>query len=290
MVHKRIFLLTGDFFGNKVPYYSIKFYNIELYPMSIQSLNRAIAILNMFRNTRSPLGISEIAHALGLAKTTIHGLVSTLEENGFLQQDPSSRKYRLGFTLFELGAIQTANLEINQRAIQPLQKLADTVNVMCRLAVWDRDSILITMNLPPRGNESLSRQFGPRLPAYCTALGKAMLAHMPESEIVEYLQRTELIPYTPNTITDRKALLEDLSLAAKRGYSLSNQEVLSHQVGLGAPVFNDAKQVVGAVSLRLDPENIDTELMFNTAGKLVRTAQQISQDMGFVPVEMRRKG
>ena len=117
-----------------------------------------------------------------------------------------------------------------------------------------------------------------------------MLAHMPDREITGYLNRTEMIAYTPNTITDPKTLQKDLILTRKRGYSMSKEEILLHQVGLGAPVFSDAKQVVGAVSLRLDPENLDTDFLTSSAGKLVRTAQQISQDMGFVPVEMRRSG
>jgi DNA-binding IclR family transcriptional regulator len=139
--------------------------------MQIQSLERAIGILNLFRNSRRPLGISEMAEKLGLAKTTVHGLASTLEKNGFLLKDTASRKYRLGFALFELGSLQMADLEINQRVFQPLHRLADQYDRLCRAAIWDCGSILATMTAQPQGHETTSRQFGPRLPGYCRALG-----------------------------------------------------------------------------------------------------------------------
>ena len=115
--------------------------------MRIQSLERAISILNLFRSTRNTLGISDMAKALNLAKTTVHGLVSTLEINGFLTKDTSTRKYRLGFALFELGTIQAAGLEINQRAFYPLRELSNEIHRLCRAAIWDRGSVIVTIVL-----------------------------------------------------------------------------------------------------------------------------------------------
>ena len=155
--------------------------------MRIQSLERAISILNLFRSTRNPLGISEMAQALNLAKTTVHGLVSTLEMNGFLKKDAATRKYRLGFALFELGSIQAADLEINQRAFFPMRELSNKIDRLCRVAIWDRGSVIVTMTVQPQGHEITARQFGARLPGYCTALGKAILANMDESEQKSYL-------------------------------------------------------------------------------------------------------
>ena len=248
--------------------------------MRIQSLDRAIGILNLFRNTRNPIGISEMATSLNLAKTTVHGLVSTLEQNGFLLKDTATRKYRLGFALYELGSIQMSQLEINQHAALPLQSLANQLNRVCRVAIWDRNSILVTTNFMPQGHESTSRQFGPRLPGYCTALGKAILANLPASELSHYLDQTELIAYTPYTITDRGLLEEDLQGVKTRGFSISNQEVLLHQVGLGAALLGAGGKVAGAISTRLDIDELDAEFMKNAADLLVRAANQISLDLG----------
>ena len=257
--------------------------------MRIQSLERAISILNLFRSTRNSLGISEMAGALNLAKTTVHGLVSTLEINGFLKKDAATRKYRLGFALFELGSIQAADLEINQRAFYPLRKLSNEINRLCRAAIWDRGSVIVTMTVQPQGHELTTRQFGPRLPGYCTALGKAILANMSESERLAYLDETDLIAYTPNTINDRQSLVEDLVQTRARGYSISRMEILPHQAGLGAPVLDISGRAMGAISTRLNVEDLDTDYMTTTAEHLMRTAHQISMDIGYQPVNMNQR-
>ncbi|MGD8294766.1 MAG: IclR family transcriptional regulator [Desulfobacterales bacterium] len=252
--------------------------------MRIQSLERAISILNLFRSTRNPLGISEMAQALNLAKTTVHGLVSTLERNGFLKKDTTTRKYRLGLSLFELGTIKAADLEINQRAFYPLRKLSNDINRLCRVAIWDRESVVVTMTVQPQGHEITARQFGPRLPGYCTALGKAVLANMFEPELAAYLDKTDLIAYTPNTISNRRLLAEDLNQTKIRGYSISRMEILPYQAGLGAPVMDISGMAVGAVSTRLNAGDLDTDFMMTAAGELMRTAHQLSVDMGYQPV------
>ena len=254
--------------------------------MRIQSLDRAIGILNLFRNTRNSIGISEMAAALDLAKTTVHGLVSTLEQNGFLLKDAATRKYRLGFALYELGSIQMSHLEINQRAASPLQNLANQLNRICRVAIWDRYSIMVTMTVQPQGHESTIRQFGPRLPGYCTALGKAILANLPSSDLAQYLDQTDLTAYTPNTIIDRQLLEDDLRSVKERGFSISDQEVLLHQVGLGAPVLSTGGEVAGAISTRLGVDELDTDFMKNAAVGLMRTANEISLEMGYQPMDM----
>lgn len=230
-----------------------------------------------------------MAASLDLAKTTVHGLVSTLEKNGFLLKDTRVRKYRLGFALYELGSIQVADLEVNQRAFLPLRQLANVTNMICRVGIWDRNAVIVTMTAQPQGHESTTRQIGPRLPGYCTALGKAVLANMPDSEIEDYLDEIELIAYTPNTITDRKDLEEDLVRTREQGYSISRAEILPHQIGLGAPVLNAGGRVIGSISASLNAEDLETDVLNTTAGHLMRTAHQISLDTGYQPMEMNKR-
>lgn len=230
-----------------------------------------------------------MAASLDLAKTTVHGLVSTLEKNGFLLKDTRIRKYRLGFALYELGSIQVADLEVNQRAFLPLRQLANVTNMICRVGIWDRNAVIVTMTAQPQGHESTTRQIGPRLPGYCTALGKAVLANMPDSEIEDYLDEIELIAYTPNTITDRKDLEEDLVRTREQGYSISRAEILPHQIGLGAPVLNAGGRVIGSISASLNAEDLETDVLNTTAGHLMRTAHQISLDTGYQPMEMNKR-
>lgn len=254
--------------------------------MRIQSIDRAVAILNLFRNGRSALSLMEIAAALGIAKTTVHTIVKTLEYNGLLHQDMHSKKYSLGFALFELGTIQAANLVINRNASKPMHTLANETDAVCRLAIWDADTVFVTMTVFPQGQNAQFRQLGPRLPVYCTALGKAMLAHMPSKKLDHYLENTHLSSYTMYTITDKTLFLEDLHLSKKRGYSVSNREILLHQVGIGAPIFNEDGSVIGAVSLNLNAEEMTDDRIEKTAPRLLRTTYEISAEMGYQPLSV----
>lgn len=226
-----------------------------------------------------------MARELGLVKTTVYGLVSTLENNGFLQKDIKTRRYRLGFALFELSSIQMDGLEINQRAGVPLQKLSDNVNRLCHVAIWDRDSIILTMVAQPHGQKSMGRQIGPRLPGYSTGLGKAILANMSESEQKEYLDNTELVAFTPKTITDKKAFVKELNQIRIQGYSISRNETLPNQSGVAAAVFKSDGQIAGAISVRLNNKDLDTTLMSEAIELLIETAADISSDMGYRPLE-----
>jgi DNA-binding IclR family transcriptional regulator len=252
--------------------------------MRIQSIDRAVAILNLFRDGRGSLSLAEIASAMGLAKTTIHTIVQTLVYHGFLHQDIYNKKYSLGFSLFELGTVQAANLEINRIASRPLHDLANQTGSYCRLAIWDSDTVFITMTVHPLGKDSVSRSLGPRLPAYCTGLGKAMLAHMPQSAIDAYLAKTELQPYTKYTIIDKTRFKEDLALSRSRGYAVSHRETLLHQIGVAAPIYNGDGNVIAAASVQLHPEETDDALIENRASRLLRATYTISVDLGYQPL------
>ena len=145
------------------------------------------------------------------------------------------------------------------------------------------------MNVHPQGHEITTRQFGPRLPGYCTALGKAILANKSDSELNAYLEEINLIAYTPNTIKRPAVVVEDLIQIRTRGYSIGRMEILPHQAGLGAPVLDISGRAMGAISTRLNVEDLDTDFMNATAGHLMRTAHQISMDMGYQPQAMNQR-
>lgn len=262
--------------------------NSERIMVRIQSIDRAVAILNLFKSSRSAMSLGEIAAGMGMAKTTIHTIVKTLEHHGLLNQDAHTKKYTLGFTLYELGMLQASNLEINRIASRPIHILANDTGSYCRVALWDSGTVFVTLTVHPYGKESPSRQIGPRLPAYCTALGKAMLAHMPDRMIEAFFEETELAAYTPYSITDKDALVKDLEKTRKRGYSISNRETLIHQIGVAAPIFSEKGNVIAAASVQLDPENTTESVIDKKASRLLRTTYEISSELGYVPVSLSR--
>lgn len=246
----------------------------------IQSVYRAIQILGLFSFAVPRLGISEISRSLDLPKGTVQNLVRTLTGEGFLQQDVETRRYQLGLKIYELGVILAGSLEINQKASTPAHQLAQRTQRLVRVAILDNDSALITLDAYPRSQPFLFRQFGPRAPLYCTALGKALLAFWDQDEFETYLKRVELIAYTSNTITKKNHLLAELRETRSRGYSINREEHFLARAAIGAPIFGRAEYPAASMCLIVDPKQIKGEKMEELSKEVMRTAYEISQFMG----------
>ena len=251
--------------------------------MVIQSIHRAMQVLSLFTLSTPRLGISEMSRALNLHKATVQGLVKTLEGEQFLQQDQETRKYQLGLRLYELGYLKAISLEINQRASNPIYELAKRLQSLVHIAILQEDSAIITLDSYPRSEPFLSRQFGPRIPLYCTALGKVFLAFMEQGEIEAYLEQTELFAYTPNTIVEKDRLLEEIEETRKRGYSINLEEHLLNRAAIGAPIFGKDKGIEASISLVRDPRDIMGEQLKEVAKEVIDTALEISRLMGYFP-------
>ena len=207
--------------------------------------------------------------------------MSTLEQQGFLQQNQETQKYGVGSKLFELGMVYAGNLEINAKASRQVHALANRTGLNARIGIWDHGSVLITLLALPKAEDSLSQQIGPRVPAYCSAIGKALLAFLEPDEMELYLRETELVRHTRSTIVTARELLEDLEQTRVRGYSISREEMIPGLVALGAPVFGRSKRVVGAISISDPPGILTDEQLERLGDELLRTAAEISQKMGF---------
>jgi DNA-binding IclR family transcriptional regulator len=249
--------------------------------MTIQSVKRATDIISLFSSSRTSLGITQIAAALNLNKATAWGLVTTLEKQGFLQQDPDTQKYSVGPKLFELGMVYVGSLEINAKASRLVHGLASRTGFNARVGIWDGDSVLITLLALPKAEDSLSHQIGPRVPAYCSGVGKALLANLEPDTLENYLRVTELARHTRATIVTAEKLLKDLEKTRERGYSISSEEMIPGIAALGAPIFGRKKGLAGAISISGPPSALLGKQMGKLADELMYTAAEISREMGY---------
>lgn len=241
-------------------------------------------MLLLFNQNRPTLGITEISHDLGLAKGTVHGLVRTLAKAGFLQQDPESRKYRLGLKIYELGMILASTLEITDKAPGPTSQLAKRTGLVAKVAIWDGNSALLVLHIDPRAHALFTHQIGPSIPGYCSALGKAILAHLKPGDLDAYFDRTPLTPYTGTTIVDRKALMADLEETRQKGYSVDREETVLGCECIGAPIAGRGGGVEAAISLSGSVEQLfpeQAEKREAVVKQLLIAAGQISRALGY---------
>src|SRR3954449_2856793 len=180
-----------------------------------QSLERGLAVLSAFRSGRPLLGISELGREVGLSRSTTHRYVATLATLGYLQQDAVTRKYRLGPRVLDLGFSAINSMELREISVPHLQQLSDETGYTVNMAVLDgSDVVYIERCRSSRQGQrdiDLNLHVGSRLPAYCTSMGKVLLAFLPDEERTALLDQIELSPRGPNTLTARRALLEELA-------------------------------------------------------------------------------
>ena len=209
------------------------------------------------------------------------GLVTTLERQQFLQQDAATRKYGVGPKLFELGMVYVGGLEINAKGARHAQGLADRTKLDARIGVWDGGTVLITYLAVPRSEDHISHQIGPRVPAYCSAIGKALLANLEPARLKEYLRGVDLQRHTRDTIVSREALRADLEETRKRGYSISREEMIPGLAALGAPIFGRNRELVGGISISEAPRIVLGKRLERFGYELCCAASDISREMGF---------
>lgn len=215
---------------------------------SVKSLSRALKVLECFSVEQPELGITEIATKLGMQKSTIHNILSTFQQNGYIVQDPKTSKYYLGVKVLHLGYIVNHHLGLRDVFLPYLHKIANAAREVCYLGVLDQQEVLYIEAVYPSGSQQTRNILGERAPLYCTALGKAMLAFMPP-ERQEAVLSGEFEAFTPYTIISPDRLKVNLEEIRLNGYAVDDME---HEFGIrcvAIPVFSSDRQVMAAVSV-----------------------------------------
>jgi len=191
----------------------------------IHSVENTFSLLEVLADNGLELGIAELCKKISLPKGTVHRLLGTLKNLGYIEQNPQNRKYRLTIKIFNLGATVTDRVGLVQ-IIPYMKKLSLKFNETVNLAILDRDEITYLYSVGSDNTLKLDLRIGSHQPAYCAAGGKVLLAYLSEQELDGYLQRVKLESYTPYTITSKEYLKKDLKLIRERGYSFVNEEYM----------------------------------------------------------------
>ena len=213
--------------------------------MPIQSVRRAIAILREFSVDEPELGVTELSERLGLHKSTVHRLLTSLLRGGLVRRVPTSRKYRLGIGLTELGYTAIHNQALLQVAHPYVHYLADALGESASLAVRDGDETLIVLQARSPDLRASVRWVA-RAPLYCTSTGRIFLAHMPEKELSRFLEK-ELAPRTPMTITDPVELRAELERVREEGFATSFEEYEEGTNSVAVPIRRPDGTVIAAL-------------------------------------------
>lgn len=257
-----------------------------------QSLERGLMILSVFSEGRPVLGIADIAREVDLNKSTTFRYVATLAKLDYLQQDPDTKKYSLGSRVVDLGFAAINSMEITRIAARHLQALSDETGYTVSMAVLDGpDIVYVDRRRSGRSGAfgmELNLHVGSRLPAYCTAMGKVLLAHRDPSALKVVLDRTDLARRGPKTITAREQLMSTLVRVRRTDLAVNDEELAPGLRSVAAPVRDRSGSVVAAVSIsvHLSTWNASIEaIMARLEPPLHRTVAEISHRLGFRPAD-----
>lgn len=246
-----------------------------------QSLERGLAVLSAFTPDRPDLGISELARKLDLTRSTTHRYVATLTTLGYLQQDDSTRKYRLGPRVLDLGFSVLGSLGLREIAAPHLRRLTDATGHTSNLAIRDDTDVILIDRVRgrpgPYHHLEFSLHVGSRIPAYCSATGKALLAFLPRPDLERILDRTDLVQRGPRTLTDKRALLAELEQVRRTGIATNDEELDSALRSIASPVLTRSGEVVAAVNVAIPWSPVAmTELVSRLGPTVQATADQIA--------------
>jgi len=227
-----------------------------------QSLERGLAILGCFTPRHPVLGIADMANRLGMSRSTTHRYVITLQALGYLEQG-ASRKYRLGLRVTDLGMSALNSTGLREHAHPYLEELRQRTTYTTSLGILDGTDLIYVDRVHSfrrgHGKTDLDLHTGSRLPAYCTAMGKLLLANLPDTEQRGLIAQMKLTKRGPHTITRKKALRDELDEISIAGFAVDDQELAADLYAIAAPVRNDARDVVAAINLSAPSSIISLE-------------------------------
>ncbi len=247
---------------------------------TVQSIDRALSIVEALAGEKDGLGVTEISMRVGLHKSTVHRLLSALGERGYVEQR-SGGAYRLGMKIVELSSLYLNQVELKTEAQPYLRRLLQLTKQPVHLAMLEGLEIIYIDKIETIHSIRMYSQIGRRSPALCTASGKALLSGLPDAELCEKIRGTKLPTYTSRSITDPEALIKEIRLIRQRGWSRDDQE---HEPGIrciAAPIYDYRGNIVAAVSTSGLKQIITPARDEEIAGFVMDAAHSISQRMGY---------
>lgn len=241
---------------------------------------RVLRILEEIAKSEDGIGVTELANRLELNKSTVYRFLATLEEEQYLEQQETTKKYQSGIKLFEL-ASRIVNQVDWTKDIRPfLVDLKDRVNETVHLGIIDNGEVVYIDKVECERSIRMYSRVGKRAPVYCTGVGKAILAFLSKEKQANIIKNIDYTKFTASTIIDDSDLNKEIKIIRAQGFALDREE---HESGVNcaaAPIFTHDGQVLGGISIAGPSSRVDEENLFELAAEVKETAQLISRRLG----------
>lgn len=248
----------------------------------VESVKRAFSILYCFSLDRPELGVTEISRELGVHKSTVSRLLSTLENERVVNRNPETGRYRLGVGLLELSGLVTLHADLRRVARPLMNQLAQLTEETVNLAVLEGDEAVNIEHITPLGRRVMNIGWvGRRTPLHASSTGKVLMAYLPRSELEAILQEP-LDKFTEHTLVELSEIHAEMTLIREQGYASGLEELEIGLNAVAAPIHNHTGRVIAAINTagpayRLSKERIEEEV----AQLVVDYTKRISHEFGY---------
>jgi DNA-binding IclR family transcriptional regulator len=247
----------------------------------IASLEKGIKIMELLADQKA-LTVTAVAAALDINRAGSHRFLATLRDLGYVEKREDNR-YQLTHRILEMGMKVAGRSGILQEARPFMQEISNAFKETVNLGFWDGKDILHLDKIDSLEILRIDAPLGSRTPAYCTALGKAILAHLPPQELSAYFSRTRLVPHGPNTIVSKKKLREDLKKACRQGYALDDEELAEGLRCIAAPIFDYTGRSRYALSISSPIMRMPMDKVDKIQMKIKEVCRRLSIRLGYQP-------
>ena len=256
------------------------------YMTNLENTNKGVLahvceILDCFSQERTDLGVREVARLANLSTSTTGRLLQEMKERGILQQNPESKTYSMGIRLLNWSGVYLATLDIRAIAMPIMTELQQMSQETISLYIVDGTDRVCVERLESPQNVRIVARLGLRLPLYAGSAGKVILAFLNEEKQEAILNNAPLQPFTKHTITDVKALREELETIRKKGYSYSHGEWIQDASGVAAPIMVQIELVIGALTLSGPTQRFKQDVIEKYGREAIIAAMDISRQMGY---------
>ena len=261
-------------------------YKTDRSPYKVQVLDRALAALAILANRSSESSLVELCAELRLHKSTVHRLMMVLEQHRLVVKNPETGRYRLGLKLFELGSKALDGIDLRGRARPYLDRLQQQFGETVFFCILDDGQVFYVEKVESQQSVRTACTVGSRAPAYCTAVGKAMLAELSDAEVSTIVRRWGLKAVTPNTITTAAALKSELRTVRSRGYAIDDEEKEQGLRCVSAAVRGHSGKLFAAMSISGPAFRMTKERIPEVGHAVMRAANELSAELGYEGVSL----
>lgn len=248
---------------------------------SVQSIERALDIIEALAVKEEGIGLTDLADCTGLHKSTAYRIISTLVKRGYIEKTHDGN-YKIGLKLIEAVSCYINSLELQTEARPYVAQITAHLGLTSHLGVLDGDKVVYIEKMDVVSSVKMYSQIGLRMHAYCSSLGKCLLANYSKEQLYAIMGNAGFTRFTPNTITGIDELYREINKVRKQGWAMDDGEYEEDHRCIGAPIYDYRGDIIAAISASGDKSLLTDDKIEDVAAYVKKTALEISKGMGYV--------